>query len=592
LEPSRGDRHEQARHSIRAMVTAKADALRNSSPDIVLGLLAGSALAPLAATLGPGGPAVASAFGAVIGGVGTNLLSALVGDAIKKARGRRDGDGQAAVADTIARDLTAALTKNDATARQLSAQVIDVLQALGGFDVALAAATGDLHDHLVVSFGELARANDRVISALAGIRREQRRQAVALDEVTDRLQMLSRPAEPPSDPGGLAPPQHPRVTPVFVTATGAAPSGEAPLEARWRAGEEGWLGDRCYLLLSDKSGLLLEGRNAGGGDIRRQALARQTIPAPAAENAYAWIRQAGHALTRERDLLAAVAKDNRAAAGLPGVAHYDATAGTVTLALSWPADRGGLPCETVRTRFPPGTLDAWRVSLLLAGVRGLALTLQRLHRRGASHRDLTPDAIVAVGNDRFALRDLGLAATGFRPGEGPADYQAPEQAFGARMPKPGSATDVYQLAAIAYHLITGRVPTASGRIPPPLHPGLAETSSDMIAAVLGSARDSAGHRLGLEHAHQGMGRAGRKPGHQRPADRATGCLPPHARRGDRRDREHYQRERERPELPLPRGKADGRHPVRRDPTVRVHAGRSARAGRRRIRPGRREFPKG
>jgi serine/threonine protein kinase len=158
----------------------------------------------------------------------------------------------------------------------------------------------------------------------------------------------------------------------------------------------------------------------------------------------------------------------------------------ITLALTWPAERDGRPGETVRARFPPGTLDAWRVSLLLAGLRGLALALQRLHRLGASHRDLTPDAIVVVGNDRFALRDLGLAATGFRPGEGPADYQAPEQAFGTRMPRPGPATDAYQLAAIAYHLITGRVPVTSGRIPPPLHPGLAETASDMIAAVLAS----------------------------------------------------------------------------------------------------------
>ncbi len=460
------------------MVTAKADALRNSSPDIALGLLAGSAFAPLAATLASGGPGVASTLGTVIGGVGTNLLSELVSDAIKKARGHQGEQG--AVADSIAEGLTAALARNDATARQLSAQIIDVLQALGGFEVALGVATGDLHDHLVVSFGELARTNDRVIGAVAGIRREQRRQGAVLDEVADRLRMPSRPAERPGHPGG---PAAPGVTPVFVTATGAATSSEAPLEARWRPGEEGWLGNRRYLLLRDKSGLLLSAeRDASGAGIRRQAVARQTLPAPAAESAYVWVRQAGHALTRERDLLAAAAKDP----GLPDVAHYDATAGVVTLALSWPADRDGLPCETVRTRFPPGTLDAWRVSLLLAGVRGLALTLQRLYRQGASHRDLTPDAIVVIGNDRFAVRDLGLAATGFRPGEGPADYQAPEQAFGARMPRPGPATDVYQLAAIAYHVITGRVPTSGGRLPPPLHPGLAETASDMIAAVLAS----------------------------------------------------------------------------------------------------------
>lgn len=195
------------------MVAAKAGALRNSPPDIVLGLLAGSAFAPLAATFGPGGPGVVNALGTVVGGVGVNLLSELISDAIKKARGRKDGGEQGTVADAIARELTAALARNDATARQLSAQVIDALQAIGGFEVALAAATGDVRDHLVVSFGELARANDRVISALVGIRREQRRQANALDEVTDRLRMLGRPTERPGRPADdPAPPEHSRVT--------------------------------------------------------------------------------------------------------------------------------------------------------------------------------------------------------------------------------------------------------------------------------------------------------------------------------------------------------------------------------------------
>jgi serine/threonine protein kinase len=108
--------------------------------------------------------------------------------------------------------------------------------------------------------------------------------------------------------------------------------------------------------------------------------------------------------------------------------------------------------------------------------------LEHLHRLRATHRGLSAESILATGTAQFALRDLGLAAVAFRPGEGPPGYQAPEQAFGARPARPGPATDVYQLAAIIYHLITGRVP---GKNPTPArHPGLAETATDVISAAL------------------------------------------------------------------------------------------------------------
>jgi hypothetical protein len=293
-------------------------------------------------------------------------------------------------------------------------------------------------------------------------------------------------------------PSAPMVAAIFVTGTTAVPQGEEPLEARWRAGEEGWLGDRCYLLLQDKDGLLREERGTGGEGIRRQALARQTDPAPAAgRHAYVWLRQAGGDLTRERDLLARArpapgahaagarrGQHSRMVTGLPGIAHYYAAAGAVMLALSWPVERDGLPCQTARTWFTPGALDGWRLSLLLAGLRSLTFPLERLHHLGASHRNLAPEAIIVAGKGEFALRDLGLAATGYRPGEGPASYQAPEQAFGARAPRPGPAADVYQLAAVAYHLITGRVPSRSA--PPARHPALPDSVADTISAALGS----------------------------------------------------------------------------------------------------------
>jgi hypothetical protein len=289
-----------------------------------------------------------------------------------------------------------------------------------------------------------------------------------------------------------------RPSAVFVTPAGAAPAGEAPLEQRWRAGEEGWLGDRRYLLLGDKAGLTREGRDPSGAQPRRQAVARQTDPEPASGQALSWLRQGGGDLTRERDLLVRVqtAAAASTAAGngtrrrrggrppldIPHVTYYHGGPGTVTLALSWPAERDGLPAQTLAARFPPGSLDEWRVARLLTGVRGLAASLEHLHRLRATHRNLSTESILATGSGQFALRDLGLAAVPFRPGEGPPEYQAPEQAFGARPARPGPAADVYQLAAIIYHLVTGRAP---GKNPPPArHPGLAESVTGIISAAL------------------------------------------------------------------------------------------------------------
>ena len=61
------------------------------------------------------------------------------------------------------------------------------------------------------------------------------------------------------------------------------------------------------------------------------------------------------------------------------------------------------------------------------------------------------------------LRDLGLAARDHEPGEGPAAYQAPEQRRGGNG-RSGSHTDIYQLAAIAYHLVAGHPPLCVANI--------------------------------------------------------------------------------------------------------------------------------
>ncbi len=285
-----------------------------------------------------------------------------------------------------------------------------------------------------------------------------------------------------------SPRQVQRLAVVLVTGAAATPPAGAPLGARWLAGEEVRTGDRCYLLQDDKAGLLREQRDPGG-QVWRQAVARQTEPLPAPGQLYAWLRQGGRALTRERDLLARAqqGQQDHPSAGIPRITCYHAGPDSVTLSLSWPADSDGLPSETLLVRFRPGFLDAWQVSILCTGMRGLVTTLERLHRLGASHRNLALESIIVDALGRFALRDLGLAVVAFRPGEGPASYQAPEQAFGSRLRRPSAATDVYQLAAIIYHLVTGRIPSANS--PPARHPGLPGAVSDILTAALVSSPD-------------------------------------------------------------------------------------------------------
>jgi hypothetical protein len=278
--------------------------------------------------------------------------------------------------------------------------------------------------------------------------------------------------------GGGAPRPAPPIAAVLVTGTRAAPHGQGGLDTRWRAGEEDWLGNRRYVLQHDKSGLLRADRDSSG-QARRQALARQTDPEPEPGHRYVWLRQGGKVLTRERDLLTRA----RPVPGLPKVAHHEAVAGLVTLALAWPAGRDTAWCETVQAKFAPGTLNGWQVHLLLLGLASLTQPLGELHRLKTAHRNLAPGGIIDAGSKKFALRDSGLAATGYQAGEGAESYQAPEQAYGARVVRPGPATDVYQLAAIAYHLIAGRLP--SGRNPPPVrHEGLADPVTDIISAAL------------------------------------------------------------------------------------------------------------
>jgi serine/threonine protein kinase len=100
-------------------------------------------------------------------------------------------------------------------------------------------------------------------------------------------------------------------------------------------------------------------------------------------------------------------------------------------------------------------LDLQTTKRLLAGRRSLVQMLHALHTVvNCSHRMLTPETLlVHPHSNRIVLLDVGLAARTLQPGEGPQLYQAPEQVRG--LPVPGRHTDIYQLGALFYHILTG-----------------------------------------------------------------------------------------------------------------------------------------
>lgn len=133
------------------------------------------------------------------------------------------------------------------------------------------------------------------------------------------------------------------------------------------------------------------------------------------------------------------------------------TEGTPWFVMTY-ADRGSLDAGLLGEPWPPEEA----LPLITQAAAGLTV----LHDHGIVHRDVKPQNLLlrsAVpgtgGGTRLMVADLGVAkamlhASGLTQVVGTPAYMAPEQVTGQGL---DTRADVHALAAVAYHLLTGRL---------------------------------------------------------------------------------------------------------------------------------------
>jgi hypothetical protein len=250
---------------------------------------------------------------------------------------------------------------------------------------------------------------------------------------------------------------------------------------RWAGGVELRIGDGCYLLHDPVEEQVAPDRSwwwreATAQQIepqdRRVRLRQVEVARPGADSR---LRRA--ALIVQAELLSAL--DGRG--GLPRrLGLYDESS-RLTVVTALPAG----PTWGQAYRPGAGVLDRLGAVSVLAAMAPACAALVELHRHGHAHRALDPDAIVLTSTDRRGvLRDLGLAAVPPWPGEGSTTYRAAEQSRLVHR-RPGPHTDVYQVAAVVYHTITGHLPGPAPN--PPVAaavPGFPAATDGTIARAL------------------------------------------------------------------------------------------------------------
>ncbi|MCO5984972.1 hypothetical protein NE235_02500 [Actinoallomurus spadix] len=451
--------------------------LRRLPASGILVLLASSALSPVLEA-GLSGASVTEAIASVAGNVGSGYLTNLITNVAARVRGGGSSDiGEAKR--LLTDELQAALDKGDARANELNDSLISLIREIGGLE----AATDDLRVHLLACFEELhAQIRERDAERQqqdrrrdAAQRHHDRQVQKQLQEILELLRFLMRDAGDPASP-----PTHPVFTPVVVP---SAAGTSTRAGTAWEGGIEHTVGDRVYLLRD----VLLDERPHQDGAVFRQAQALRTIPHGGPDR-YVWLRQvrANPDLPEGRRALRALDRERRLLSRLrePRLSQYVADGHTATIAVVWPVSRRNGTAKPLSPSDPPGLFS------LLGGLAGLCDTLAGLHALGATHRLVTPDRIVVHDDGRLSFLDLGLAGHDPVAGESTSDYLAPEQRRRGSA-RPGPYTDVYQLAALAYHLVTGHPPHP--RTPLPVGgqaPGLPAPAGAAIDAALSAGPDA------------------------------------------------------------------------------------------------------
>lgn len=272
---------------------------------------------------------------------------------------------------------------------------------------------------------------------------------------------------------------------IFVSVAEAPPRRTSILAA----GTEAAIEDGRYLVHGD---FLEEQPITDGSAVERRGRALRIGP----PHEQVWLRQvevrhrtpqakiAVLSLGREHDLLDALKGKG---SGTPVLVGRFQDGGVGTLVSRWPSTpSSGRPCDTLASFLPePGEfMDSLRALGVLRELARLCRTLTTLHRLRYTHRRLAPGGIVRLDDGRLVLRDLGLAAIEYETGEGAGPYQAPEQRP-RTSGRVGPWTDTYQVAAVAYHLVTGHPPRNPVPLPViALVPGLPSGTAAALDAAL------------------------------------------------------------------------------------------------------------
>jgi serine/threonine-protein kinase len=117
--------------------------------------------------------------------------------------------------------------------------------------------------------------------------------------------------------------------------------------------------------------------------------------------------------------------------------------------------------------------------------RVLAQTLAFVHGKGLVHGSVQPSNVM-VASGVLKVADLGLGRISFAPAL-PGSYHAPEGVFDAH-------DDLYALAAVLYHLLTGTHPRQHPQgvglpLPSKLAPGVPEAMDKLLLRCLHPRRD-------------------------------------------------------------------------------------------------------